>query len=106
MRADLFPRLNYAVDGAIEGTTGSDGETNSSALAVLNASYIVDLWGKVRRSNEAAVNELLATEEAYRSITIALEPGWTTHCRGVYGRNGQSLGCRGCSGSPHTVHGR
>jgi len=72
VRADLFPRLNYAVDGAIEGTTGSGGTTNSSGLAVLNASYIVDLWGRVRRSNEAAVNDLLATEEAYRSVTIAL----------------------------------
>jgi len=72
VRADLYPRINYGAGGAIDGTMGDDGETNSSAAVVLNASYIVDLWGRVRRSNEAALNELLATEEAYRGVTIAL----------------------------------
>jgi len=72
VRADLYPRINYGANGAIDGTTGSDGETNSSAAVGLNASYIVDLWGRVKRSNEAALQELLATEEAYRGVTIAL----------------------------------
>jgi multidrug efflux system outer membrane protein len=34
--------------------------------------YEIDLWGRIRRSNEAAVQELLATEEAYRVVTITL----------------------------------
>ncbi|MCK4773187.1 MAG: efflux transporter outer membrane subunit, partial [Candidatus Krumholzibacteria bacterium] len=38
----------------------------------LNASWQVDLWGRIRRSNEAALQELLATEEAYRGLTITL----------------------------------
>jgi multidrug efflux system outer membrane protein len=71
VRADLFPRINYAADGGITGNTAEDG-TTSDAAVVLNASYIVDLWGRVRRSNEAAINELLATEEGYRSLTITL----------------------------------
>ncbi|UCH84681.1 MAG: efflux transporter outer membrane subunit [Candidatus Latescibacterota bacterium] len=72
VRADLFPRLNYAADGVYEGTSAGDGSTSSSALIALNASYVVDLWGRVRRSNEAALAELLATEEAYRGVTITL----------------------------------
>jgi len=36
------------------------------------ASYEVDLWGRVRRSNEAAQQGLMATEEAYRTVTISL----------------------------------
>jgi multidrug efflux system outer membrane protein len=70
--ADLFPRLNYAADGSYEGTSAGDGSTSSSALVALNASYVVDLWGRVRRSNEAALAELLATEEAYRGVTVTL----------------------------------
>ena len=72
VRADLFPRLNYAADGGIDGTSNGGTTTNTSAVVALNASYIVDLWGRVRRSNEAALQELLATEEAYRGVTINL----------------------------------
>jgi multidrug efflux system outer membrane protein len=32
----------------------------------------VDLWGRVRRSNEASLRDLLATEEAYGVVTITL----------------------------------
>jgi multidrug efflux system outer membrane protein len=48
----------------------SGGEATASA--VLDASYQVDLWGRVKRANEAALNELLASEESYRAITISL----------------------------------
>jgi multidrug efflux system outer membrane protein len=72
VRADLFPRVNYFADGSAGRTTADDGDVSYDATAVLSASYIVDLWGRVRRSNEAALQELLATEEAYRNVTIAL----------------------------------
>ena len=71
VRADLYPRLNYAGSGDADWSTESDG-ASSSALVALDASYQVDLWGRVRRSNEAAVQELLATEESYRAVTIGL----------------------------------
>ena len=72
VRADLYPRLNFGADGGIDGTTQADGSTSSSASVALDATYIVDLWGRVSRSNEAALQELLATEESYRSVTISL----------------------------------
>jgi multidrug efflux system outer membrane protein len=34
--------------------------------------YELDLWGRVSRSNEAALQGLLATEEAFRTVTISL----------------------------------
>ncbi len=72
VRSDLFPRLDYYADGSYDGSSAGDGSTSSSALASLNASYQVDLWGRIRRANEAAAQELLATEEAYRGVTITL----------------------------------
>jgi multidrug efflux system outer membrane protein len=71
VKADLFPRVNYAADGSVESKTGGGG-TSSSAGATVAASYELDLWGRVRRSNEAALQTLLATEEAYRGVTISL----------------------------------
>jgi multidrug efflux system outer membrane protein len=37
-----------------------------------NLSFEVDLWGKLRRATEAAQADLLATEAAYRNVTISL----------------------------------
>ncbi|MFT5233571.1 MAG: multidrug efflux system outer membrane protein [Candidatus Krumholzibacteriia bacterium] len=71
VRADLYPRLNYAGSGGVDVSSATDG-SNSSGVVALDVSYQLDLWGKVRRSNEAAVQEMLATEEAYRSVTIGL----------------------------------
>ena len=71
VRADLYPRLNYAADGGVDWSS-EQGGSSSSAVVALDASYQVDLWGRIRRSNEAAVQELLATEESYRAVTIGL----------------------------------
>ena len=71
VRSDLFPRLDYFGDGGVSGNTEEDG-TSWDATVGLSASWQVDLWGRFRRSNEAALQELLATEEAYRGLTITL----------------------------------
>jgi multidrug efflux system outer membrane protein len=72
VRSQLFPRLDYAADGSYGGTLGEDGQTNGSGGAFLAASWQIDLWGRIRRSKEAALQELIATEEAYRGVTISL----------------------------------
>ncbi len=69
VRADLYPRIDYAADGSLSATT--DG-SSASLSPMLSVSYEVDLWGRIRRLNEAALQEFLATEEAYRAITITL----------------------------------
>ena len=38
----------------------------------LNASWEIDLWGKIRRATEAARADLLSTEEAKRSVILSL----------------------------------
>ena len=70
-KADLYPRVDYVGGGSLDGSSASD-NTSSSAFVSLGVSYQLDLWGRVRRSNEAAVQEMLATEEAYRNVTVGL----------------------------------
>ncbi len=43
-----------------------------SASATLNAFWEVDLWGRVRRLNEAARAQFLASEEARRGVRLSL----------------------------------
>jgi outer membrane protein, multidrug efflux system len=43
-----------------------------SAVATLNAFWEVDLWGRVRRLNESARAQLLASEEARRGVRLSL----------------------------------
>src|SRR5215469_2409020 len=50
----------------------NDGTTISSAVATLNAFWEVDLWGRVRRLNESARAQLLASEEARRGVRLSL----------------------------------
>jgi multidrug efflux system outer membrane protein len=79
-RAQFFPWFDY--QAAIGGTrnplgviTGG-GQTRSKAegavLIGLNASWEADVWGRIRRSNEAAKAQYLATEEARRAVMLSL----------------------------------
>lgn len=81
-RATLFPQIgagaSYGRQRASE-LTGpiplqeSGGTTTfNSAQLFLNASWEIDLWGKLRRATEAARANLLSTEEARRSVILTL----------------------------------
>ncbi len=48
------------------------GATVNSAAATLNAFWEVDLWGRVRRLNESARAQFLASEEARRGVRLTL----------------------------------
>jgi outer membrane protein, multidrug efflux system len=77
-RSQFFPSVDY------NGTVGrgrndlfgaaypNKGATASSAAATLNAFWEVDLWGRVRRLNEAARAQFLASEEARRAVRLSL----------------------------------
>jgi multidrug efflux system outer membrane protein len=81
-RAALFPQIGA---GAFYGRqrvselagaspiedTGINPTFNSSQLFV-NASWEIDLWGKLRRATEAARADLLSTEEARRTVILTL----------------------------------
>ena len=72
VRSDLYPGVGYSAGGSYDGTFGENKESSGSGSAAIDVSYQVDLWGRVSRSNEASLQELLGTEEAYRGVTIAL----------------------------------
>ena len=48
------------------------GSTVNSAAVALNAFWEVDLWGRVRRLNESAKAQFLASEEARRGVRLTL----------------------------------
>ncbi|MGD0412721.1 MAG: efflux transporter outer membrane subunit [Verrucomicrobiota bacterium] len=78
-RSEFFPQAGYDVNGyrgknAAGGAANSQGNgtTASSFEAALNASWEIDLWGRVRRLNEAARAQFFATEEARRGVRLSL----------------------------------
>ena len=77
-QADYWPALNgsatysKARKGNIPPLRGAEGEQYDVFGAL---SYEIDVWGRVRRLNEAARAQYLASEEAKRSIEIGLVAG-------------------------------
>jgi multidrug efflux system outer membrane protein len=77
-RSQFVPRVDYSGNvsrgrNVLFGSAFPDkGETVDSAAATLNAFWEVDLWGRVRRLNESARAEFLASEEARRSVRLTL----------------------------------
>ena len=78
-RSQFFPQAGYDVNG-YRGKNASGGAANpagsgattSSFEAALNASWEIDLWGRVRRLNEAARAQFFASEEARRGVRLSL----------------------------------
>ena len=78
-RSQFLPEVGYDVN-AYRGKNASSGSANpagggrtsSSFTAALNASWEIDLWGRVRRLNEAARAQFLATDEARRGVQLSL----------------------------------
>ncbi|MBW2462938.1 MAG: efflux transporter outer membrane subunit [Deltaproteobacteria bacterium] len=74
VRADLYPTLSVGGQLSAMPTVTTDGDFApvANAAFAVDMSYEIDLWGRVRRSNEAAFHEVLASEEAYRNVLISL----------------------------------
>ena len=72
-RADLYPRVDIAAGANLLETQTREGTVPTrDVFLAADVFFEIDLWGKLRRANEASVQELLATEEAYRVVTITL----------------------------------
>src|SRR6266508_2998077 len=76
-RAQFLPQAGYEGEAArgknsALGAPGpaSRGTTANSFLGAFNAAWEVDLWGRIRRLNESARAQFLASEEAQRSIRL------------------------------------
>ena len=77
--AAFFPQAGYGGDigrgrNALYNTPAAlNGQpTVTSAQLNLNAAWEIDLWGRIRRSSEAARAQYLATDEARRGVMITL----------------------------------
>ena len=71
VRAGLYPTVNYGVGGSSTAATGGNNFSHDYNGAFM-ASYTIDIWGRVNRLEEAALQQYLATEEAYRGLNILL----------------------------------
>lgn len=77
-RAGFFPQVNYAATAGRGQNVGSGNTPSPSGTvgdvfaADVNASWEIDLWGRIRRLNESARAQFLASEEARRDVTISL----------------------------------
>ncbi|MFO0830141.1 MAG: efflux transporter outer membrane subunit [Phycisphaerales bacterium] len=74
----LFPQIGYG--GAVsrgrneflETPVPNGGQTKSSGVVALTAFWEIDLWGRIRRADEAALANILATEEARRAVLLSV----------------------------------
>ena len=77
-RAQYFPFLNYgatASDGKNEfagGVVPNEGQTRGAFAAAASVAWEADLWGRIRRENEAVRAQYLATEQARRAVMLSL----------------------------------
>ncbi|MGC9944200.1 MAG: efflux transporter outer membrane subunit [Verrucomicrobiota bacterium] len=76
-RSQFYPQANYQVFAG-KGRNVSDnmpsptGTGGSVFGGDVNASWEIDVWGRLRRLNESARAQYLASEEARRDVTISL----------------------------------
>jgi outer membrane protein TolC len=73
-KGDFFPQITLNAQGGRTKTVlGSLGTFTSNQLqATAGLSWELDFWGRIRRSTEAARNDLLAQRENQRSVVLTL----------------------------------
>lgn len=79
-RSQLFPAVGYGAGGGRERTREpafaaqlpNYPNPTSAYQAALQASWEIDLWGRIRRQSEAAFANVLATDEARRGVILSL----------------------------------
>jgi outer membrane protein, multidrug efflux system len=76
-RADFYPQIQYQAQWSRSRQSGAAfGIPNIPPVNLhdvnLGASWEIDLWGRIRRSSEAALAQYLGTEEARRAVLLSL----------------------------------
>lgn len=72
-QSDYYPKIDAGASGRV-GEYNVDGvKFRSERWTVdLSAFWEIDIWGKIRRSNEAALANLLAAEEVRRGVILSI----------------------------------
>ncbi len=74
----LYPELRYDAalgrgrNAFLGNASPNNGSTESGALLQLGAFWEIDLWGRIRRSDEAALAQILVAEENRRGVMLTL----------------------------------
>jgi multidrug efflux system outer membrane protein len=77
-RAQFLPFLNYSVSASngknefLGGVALNGGQEQGAFAGVATVAWEADVWGRIRRTNEAARAQYLATEEARRGVMLTL----------------------------------
>ncbi len=79
-RADLFPQVAASAEASRQRTTEETGNALPSGFhstldnysAALNATWELDIWGRIRRATESARAGLVASEEGRRAVILSL----------------------------------
>lgn len=75
-RMDFVPKLEASVNAPVAGSLGGFGirgfPTPYSYYGQATLNWELDLWGRIRRSNEAARADLMAREENRRAVVLTL----------------------------------
>ncbi len=79
-RSDLYPSFDYSGSvsrakispGVVGALGGPSARASNFYSAAMSASWELDIWGRIRRSNEAARATLFATEDARRGVWLTL----------------------------------
>ncbi|HXJ58973.1 MAG TPA: efflux transporter outer membrane subunit [Verrucomicrobiae bacterium] len=83
-RSQFIPQLDYRGDATrgrnsfLGSVSPNGGKTMDSFFGGFEAVWEIDLWGRVRRMNEAARANFMATQEGRRSVMISLVSGVAT----------------------------
>ena len=66
-KADLLPSFGYS------GSARTFNKSDNNAYSIMgNASWEIDIWGKLRHAKRAAYAEILASEEGLKTVTVGL----------------------------------
>lgn len=79
-RSEFFPQLGYEADAATGddtflGAPSPGTDADDAFLAAVNFAWEIDVWGRIRRSSEAARAQLFATEAFRRGVVLSLVAG-------------------------------
>ena len=77
-KAQYFPFVNYSAGSGygknefVGSVVGNGGKEQGSFLGLLSVAWEADVWGRIRRQNEAARAQYLGTEQARRGVMLSL----------------------------------
>jgi len=74
-RADLLPQLGYqgsAQRGRFGNPLGGNNVTTDQFFGAFQMAWVIDIWGRIRRSTEASLANLFAAEDVRRGVILSL----------------------------------